>query len=124
MKRITIKKSGQKIVVIRALANDKDPLGSGELPLMIIQQFHFRRFGKYKEPTHLRKGADVSVGTEFVWETKINMTDKVVLPKQLLPQGADVVIMSKNILQSGEGGSRTEIGLPGVQQELLSKFTM
>jgi beta-glucosidase len=50
------------------------------------------------------------------------MTDKAVLPKQLLPQGADVVIMSQEHITSGEGRSRTEIGLPGVQQELLSSL--
>jgi beta-glucosidase len=50
------------------------------------------------------------------------MTDKVAFLKQLLQQKqADVVIMvlGEHGLQSGEGRSRSDLGLPGVQQELL-----
>jgi beta-glucosidase len=69
------------------------------------------------------KGADVSVGrTQFVWETKINMTDKSGFPEAIAAaKQADVVIMvlGEHGLQSGEGRSRSDLGLPGVQQELL-----
>lgn len=123
---LPLKKSGQKIVVIGALANDKtSPLGSWRIAaddnsavslLEGLQQY------KGNQITYA-KGADVSVGrTEFVWETKINMTDRTGFAEAIAAaKGADVVIMSlgEHGLQSGEGRSRTEIGLPGVQQELL-----
>jgi beta-glucosidase len=72
-----------------------------------------------------KKGADVAVGrTEFVWETKINMTDKSEFAEAVAAaKGADVVVMvlGEHGLQSGEGRSRADIGLPGVQQELLEE---
>ena len=69
------------------------------------------------------KGADVAVGrTQFIWETKINMTDKSGFAEAIAAaKQADVVVMvlGEHGLQSGEGRSRTDLGLPGVQQELL-----
>ena len=69
------------------------------------------------------KGADVTIGkTEFVSELKINTTDKSEFSEAItVAKNADVVIMvlGEHGLQSGEGRSRTELGLPGVQQELL-----
>ena len=123
---LPLKKSGQKIGLIGALANDKtSPLGSWRIAaddntaVSVLEGLQ-----KYKDNqlTYL-KGADVAVGrTQFVWETKINTTDKsgfadaIALAKQM-----DVVVMvlGEHGLQTGEGRSRTEIGLPGVQQELL-----
>ena len=123
---LPLKKSGQKIVVIGALANDKtSPLGSWRIAaddnsavslLEGLQQY------KGNQLTY-EKGADVTIGrTQFVWETKINTTDKSGFAAALAAaKGADIVIMSlgEHGLQTGEGRSRTEIGLPGVQQELL-----
>jgi beta-glucosidase len=123
---LPLKKSGQKIVVIGALANDKtSPLGSWRIAaddnsaVSLVEGLQMYRGNQL---TYV-KGADVSVGrTEFVWETKINTTDKSGFAEAIAAaKGADVVIMSlgEHGLQSGEGRSRTEIGLPGVQQELL-----
>jgi len=125
---LPLKKSGQKIVVIGALANDKtSPLGSwriaadDESAVSLLEGMQ-----KYKgnNLTYI-KGADVAVGrTQFVWETKINMTDKSGFAEAIkAAKGADVVIMSlgEHGLQSGEGRSRTDLGLPGVQQELLEE---
>jgi beta-glucosidase len=44
--------------------------------------------------------------------------------KQLQQKQADVVIMvlGEHGLQSGEGRSRSDLGLPGVQQELETIF--
>ena len=71
----------------------------------------------------IAKGADVAVGrTQFVWETKINTTDKSGFAEAIaVAKQADVVVMvlGEHGLQSGEGRSRTDLGLPGVQQELL-----
>ena len=123
---LPLNKSGQKIVVIGALANDKtSPLGSWRIAaddnsavslLEGLQQY------KGNQITYV-KGADVVIGrTQFVWETKINSTDKSGFAEAIAAaKGADVVIMSlgEHGLQSGEGRSRSEISLPGVQQELL-----
>ena len=123
---LPLKKSGQKIGLIGALANDKtSPLGSWRIAaddntaVSVLEGLQ-----KYKDnQLSYVKGADVTIGrTEFVWETKINTTDKsgfadaIALAKQM-----DVVVMvlGEHGLQTGEGRSRTEIGLPGVQQELL-----
>ena len=123
---LPLKKSGQKIVVIGALANDKtSPLGSWRIAAddnSAVSLLEGLQKYKGNQLTYV-KGADVSVGrTEFVWETKINMTDKSGFAEAVAAaKGADVVIMSlgEHGLQSGEGRSRTEIGLPGVQHELL-----
>lgn len=72
------------------------------------------------------QGADVTLGkTQFVWETKINTTDKSGFAEAIInAKNADVVLLmlGEHGLQSGEGRSRSEIGLPGVQQELLEEI--
>ncbi|HEU0136822.1 MAG TPA: glycoside hydrolase family 3 C-terminal domain-containing protein, partial [Flavobacterium sp.] len=69
------------------------------------------------------KGADVAVGRAvFMFETKINTTDKSGFSEAVnVAKQADVVIMvlGEHGLQTGEGRSRANIDLPGVQQELL-----
>ena len=123
---LPLKKSGQKIALIGALANDKtSPLGSWRLAadensavsvLEGLQQY------KENQLTY-GKGADVAIGTpKFIFETKINTTDKSGFDEALaVAKNADVVVMvlGEYGLQSGEGRSRTDLGLPGVQQELL-----
>ncbi|WP_339919709.1 beta-glucosidase BglX [uncultured Flavobacterium sp.] len=125
---LPLKQSGQKIVVIGALANDKtSPLGSWRIAADDNSAVSLLEgLKKYKSNSlSYVKGADVAVGrTQFVWETKINMTDKSGLVEAInAAKGADVVIMSlgEHGLQSGEGRSRTDLGLPGVQQELLEE---
>lgn len=125
---LPLKKSGQKIVVIGALANDKtSPLGSWRIAaddnsaVSLLEGLQ-----KYKgNQLTYAKGADVTVGrTQFIWETKINTTDKSGFSEAIAAaKTADVVIMSlgEHGLQSGEGRSRADIGLPGVQQELLEE---
>jgi beta-glucosidase len=123
---LPLKKSRQKIGLIGALANDKtSPLGSwriaadDETAVSVLEGLQ-----KYKDnQLTYAKGADVTVGrTQFVWETKINTTDKSGFAEAIaLAKQVDVVVMvlGEHGLQTGEGRSRTEIGLPGVQQELL-----
>jgi len=123
---LPLKKSGQKIALIGALANDKtSPLGSWRIAaddntavsvLEGLQQY------KDNQLTYA-KGADVAVGrTQFIWETKINTTDKSGFAEAIaLAKQVDVVVMvlGEHGLQTGEARSRTDLGLPGVQQELL-----
>lgn len=123
---LPLKKSGQKIALIGALANDKtSPLGSWRIAaedntaVSVLEGLQ-----KYSgNQLTFSKGADVAVGrTQFIWETKINTTDKTGFDEAITnAKQADVVIMvlGEHGLQSGEGRSRTEIDLPGVQQELL-----
>ena len=123
---LPLKKSGQKIAVIGALASDKtSPLGSwriaadDESAVSVLEGLQ-----KYKgNQLTYAKGANVTIGrTQFIWETKINTTDKSEFAAAIATaKQAEVVIMvlGEHGLQSGEGRSRTEIGLPGVQQELL-----
>jgi beta-glucosidase len=123
---LPLKKAGQKIALIGALANDKtSPLGSWRIAaddnsaVSVLEGLQ-----KYQgNQLTYAKGADVAAGrTQFVWETKINTTDKSGFAEAIAAaKGADVVVMvlGEHGLQSGEGRSRADIGLPGVQQELL-----
>ena len=125
---LPLKKSGQKIVLIGALANDKtSPLGSWRIAAedeTAVSVLEGMKAYKGNQLTYV-KGANVAEGrTEFVWETKINTTDKSGFAEAITAaKGADVVVMvlGEHGLQSGEGRSRTDIGLPGVQQELLEE---
>ena len=123
---LPLKKSGQKIAIIGALANDKNsPLGNWRLAaddhsaISVLEGLQ-----KYKgNQLTYAKGADVIVGeTRFAKEVKVNTTDKTGFEEAIAnAKIANVVIMvlGENGFQSGEGRSRTDIGLPGVQQELL-----
>jgi beta-glucosidase len=123
---LPLAKSGLKIALIGALATDKtSPLGSWRIGadddtavsvLEGLQQY------KGNQLTYA-KGADLTVGaTKFVSELHINTTDKSGFQEAInLAQQSDVVVMvlGEHGLQTGEGRSRTDLGLPGVQQELL-----
>ena len=123
---LPLKKSGLNIAVIGALANDKtSPLGSWRIAaddntaVSVLEGLQ-----NYKDnKINFTKGADVTVGrTQFVWETKINETDISGFQEAINnAKTADVVIMvlGEHGLQTGEGRSRTDLGLPGVQQQLL-----
>nr|WP_314895513.1 beta-glucosidase BglX [uncultured Flavobacterium sp.] len=126
---LPLKKSGQKIAIIGALANDKtSPLGSWRIAaddnsaVSVLEGLQ-----KYKDnKLTYTKGADVAVGrTQFIWETKINTTDRNGFAEAIaVAKQADVVVivLGEHGLQSGEGRSRTDLGLPGVQQELLEEI--
>ena len=126
---LPLKKSGLKIGLIGALANDKtSPLGSWRIAaddnsaVSVLEGLQ-----KYKDnQLTYAKGADVTVGrTQFVWETKINTTDKSAFAEAIaLAKKVDVVVMvlGEHGLQTGEGRSRTDLGLPGVQQVLLEEI--
>jgi len=123
---LPLKKQGQKIAVIGALANDKtSPLGSWRIgaddgtAISVMEGL-----SQYKgNELVYAKGADVALGTPaFTVETKINMTDKSGFEEAVnAAKNADVVVMvlGEHGLQTGEGRSRVNLGLPGVQQELL-----
>ena len=126
---LPLKKSGLKIAVIGALASDKNsPLGSWRIAaddntaVSVLEGMQ-----KYKDNKLVyAKGTDVSVGEQsFVQELKINITDFSGFEEaKKIAKDADVVVMVLGEVgfQSGEGRSRTELGLPGNQQQLLEEI--
>ena len=123
---LPLKKQGQKIALIGALASDKtSPLGSWRIAAKdnsAVSVLEGMQAYAGNQLTYA-KGADVSLGnTKFTEEVKINTSDKSEFPQAIsVAKSADVVVMVLGEIgyQSGEGRSRTELGLPGVQQELL-----
>ena len=69
------------------------------------------------------KGVDLYTGkTTFVDEVKLNLTNRKGVKEAIqVAKNSDVVIMvlGEHGFQSGEGRSRTNLDLPGLQQELL-----
>lgn len=123
---LPLKKQGQKIAVIGALANDKtSPLGNWRIAAddntAVTLLEGLANYGG-NQITYA-KGADVATGvTVMGLETKINTTDKSGFAEAInTAKSADVVIMvlGEHGMQTGEGRSRSDITLPGVQQELL-----
>jgi beta-glucosidase len=125
---LPLKKSGQKIALIGALANDKNsPLGSWRLASEDNSAVSVLE-GMQKYTGNLltyKKGADLIVGeTAFIHELNVNTTDKTEFEEAIdLAKQSDIVVMvlGEHGFQSGEGRSRSNIDLPGVQQELLEE---
>lgn len=126
---LPLKKSGQKIALIGALANDKNsPLGSWRIAsedntaVSVLEGMQ-----KYKDnKLTYEKGSDLTVGkTTFLDELVFNTTDKSGFEAaKNAAKNADVVVMvlGEHGFQSGEGRSRTNLDLPGNQQELLEEI--
>jgi len=123
---LPLKKQGKSIAIIGALADDKtSPLGSWRIGAEDNTAISFLE-GMREYPNNTityAKGADVIIGKgDFQSELKINKTDKHGFSKAIkIAKKADVVVMvlGEHGFQSGEGRSRTMLGLPGVQQDLL-----
>lgn len=123
---LPLAKSGLKIGLIGALAADKtSPLGSwrigadDESAISVLEGLQ-----QYKgNVVSYAKGLDLTVGpTKFVSELIINTSDRSGFNEAIaLAKQSDIVVMvlGEHGLQSGEGRSRTDLGLPGLQQELL-----
>jgi beta-glucosidase len=126
---LPLKKNGQKIVLIGALANDKNsPLGSWRIAsddntaVSVLEGMQ-----QYKGNTlTFEKGADLTIGkTTFLDEVVFNTTDRSGFDAaKKAAASADVVVMvlGEHGFQSGEGRSRTDLNLPGLQQELLEEI--
>ena len=122
---LPLNKQQQKIAVIGALADDKSsPLGGWRIgsddgtAVSLLEGL-----AKYTDQISYAKGADVVLeNPEFIKELKINETDKSDFAEAVaLAAKSDIVLMALGEVgfHSGEGRSRTKLGLPGVQQELL-----
>ncbi len=122
---LPLKKNQPKIAVIGALADDKNsPLGSWRIgsddnsAVSVLEGLR-----NYTSNFRYAKGADLVIGeTNFINEVKVNETDKSGFAQAVqLAKESEVVIMvlGEHGFQSGEGRSRAQLDLPGVQQELL-----
>ena len=122
---LPLAKNQKKIAVIGALASDKNsPLGSWRLgsddntAVSVLEGLD-----KYTSDYRYIKGADlITAPANFIQEVKVNEKDRSGFQAAIdLARTSDVVIMvlGEHGFQSGEGRSRTELGLPGVQQDLL-----
>ena len=125
---LPIKKKGQKITLIGHLANDNNsPLGNwrgaADSNTAVTVLEGLENYGN--NSITYKKGVDLYYGeTNFHNRVKLNHTDKTGFKEaKIAAKSADIVVMvlGEEGFQSGEGRSRTELGLPGLQQELLEE---
>lgn len=125
---LPLKKQGLKIAVIGSLAADKDsPIGSwrgaaeSNSAVSVLEGLQ-----KYPGNSILyNKGVDVlKQNPGFLMEADVSYDKSGFAEAIATAKKSDVVIMvlGEHGFQSGEGRSRTQIGLPGVQQELLEEI--
>jgi len=125
---LPLNKNGQKIALIGDLADDKNsPLGSWRIAsddntaVSVLEGMQKYTGNKLT----FVQGAPLVVSEEsFLTELRFNTTDKSGFPAAVkAAKNADVVVMvlGEHGFQSGEGRSRTNLDLPGVQQELLEE---
>ena len=126
---LPLKKEGQKIALIGALAADNNsPLGSWRIASDNNSAVSVLDGMKKYTGNRLtyKRGTEVSIGTtEFIKHVKINTTDRSEFEDAInTARKSDVVVMvlGEHGFQSGEGRSRTELDLPGLQQELLEEI--
>lgn len=124
---LPLKKNQKKIAVIGVLANDKNsPLGSwrggsdDHTAVSVLEGLK-----RCNKNITYAKGAELTVEeANFLDEININETDKSGFDEAVKLAGqSEVVIMvlGEHGFQTGEGRSRTKLGLPGLQQELLEE---
>lgn len=123
---LPLRQKGERIALIGALAADKNsPLGSWRIAAKDHSAISvLEGMQKYtKNKLMYAKGAEVYTGkTNFINEVTINTSDTSGFAEAIaVAKKASVVVMVLGEVgfQSGEGRSRTELGLPGVQQQLL-----
>lgn len=126
---LPLKKEGQKISIIGQLADDKNsPLGNWRSQAVYNSAVSvIEGMKKYKgNEIVYEKGVDLYYGeTNFHNRVKLNFNDRSGFEKaKSVAASSDIVIMvlGEEGHQSGEGRSRTNIGLPGLQLELLKEI--
>ncbi|MBS2100578.1 beta-glucosidase BglX [Carboxylicivirga linearis] len=124
---LPLSKSQKKIAVIGDLADDKDsPLGNWRMAgedntaVSVLEGLQ-----KYNADVTFAQGVKLVTGpTAFAVELEVNTTDKTGIKEAVrLAKKSDVVVMvlGEHGLHSGEGRSRSDLGLPGLQQEMLEE---
>ena len=126
---LPLRKKNQKIAIIGQLADDKNsPLGNWRSQAVYNSAVSVvEGMNKYdgNEITY-SNGVDLYYGmTNFHNRVKINYDDRSGFEEaKIAAANSDIVIMvlGEEGHQSGEGRSRTNIGLPGLQKELLKEI--
>lgn len=122
---LPLNRDQKKMAVIGPLAQDRNsPLGTWRVSsddntaVSLLEGLE-----QYSQNIRYAEGTKLSIGPEsFAEHIQVNETDRSGFKKaQQLARRSDVVIMmlGEHGFQSGEGRSRTRLGLPGLQQELL-----
>ena len=125
--RLPLSKNQKNVVLIGALADDKNsPLGNWRVgsddntAVSVLEGLK-----KYLKDIKFAKGADLVTGpVSFIDEVKINNSDTSGFKSAIdLARNAELVVMvlGEHGFQSGEGRSRANLDLPGVQQQLLEE---
>ena len=126
---LPLKKSGQKIVLLGSLAESKNsPLGSWRIAadsntaVSVLEGMQ-----QYKgNSLNYVKGLDLTtLEPTFLTEVEYNTTDKSGFEQaKKAAKEADVVVMvlGEHGFSSGEARSRTNLDLPGLQQEFLEEI--
>jgi len=126
---LPLKKNGQKIALIGPLADDKNsPLGNWRIAAENNSAVSVLEAMKEYKGNRLSHALGVKLVNKvpdgFHEEVSINETDKTGISNaRRVARDADVVVMvlGEYGFQSGEGRSRTNLDLPGFQQELLEE---
>tara|TARA_B100000767_G_scaffold275523_1_gene312970 strand:+ start:1634 stop:3910 length:2277 start_codon:yes stop_codon:yes gene_type:complete len=128
-KILPLKKEGQRIALIGPLAADKNsPLGNWRIgaddntAISVLEGLQEYKGNNIKH----QQGVNLvnNIPTGFHEEVSINQTDRTgFAAAKKAAEGADIVVMvlGEYGFQSGEGRSRTNLDLPGLQQELLEE---
>jgi len=126
---LPLEKEGKKIALIGPLVDDKNsPLGNWRSQAVYNSATSvLEGMSKYiGNRTVFEKGVELYYGkTNFHNRVKLNYKDRSDFGKaKLAAATSDVVVMvvGEEGHQSGEGRSRTNIGLPGLQLELLKEI--
>ncbi|SFF85550.1 beta-glucosidase [Salegentibacter agarivorans] len=128
---LPIKEFVKKIAVIGPWADDKDtPIGNwraqGEANSAVSLLEGLQNNNDENVEISYAKGADLGVGERsFLMPLEINETDKSGFEEAInTASEADLVIVAlgEDAFQTGEGRSQVNIGLAGVQQELLEEI--
>lgn len=123
---LPLPKEGKKIALIGPLAEDKNsPLGNWRLASddhTAISVLEGMQAYEGNDLTSSQGVVLIEGETSFPSHVKLNEDDRSGMSKAVkIAKKADVVIMvlGEHGFQSGEGRSRSNLGLPGLQQELL-----
>ena len=127
---LPIDKNSKRIAVIGPLAADKDtPLGNWrarvERNSAVSLLEGIKNAVSSNTEVLYNKGCDLTVGRRsFLFPIKFNTENKSGIAAAVkVAKKADIVILAigEDAYQTGEGRSQTDIGLKGVQQELLKE---
>ncbi len=124
---LPLAKNQKKIALIGDLADDKDsPLGNWRMAgesntaVSVLEGLQ-----KYGADVQFARGVKLITGpTAFATELEVNTTDKTGIKEAVrLAKKSDVVVMvvGEHGLHSGEARSRSDLNLPGLQQEMLEE---